>query len=336
MRPHFLMRAHCLLATREHRTCGGAPAAYRRLMPPASVITADGAGPRPGVANLLVAVLCLIWGSTWFVIAIGLETLPPFTSAGVRFACATVGMAIVASLLRRREGGDAPPLWLALVMGISQFSVSYGIVYWAEVRLPSGLVCVLWSTYPLMIAVAGHWFLDGERLRPIQGVGFLVGFGGVALMYATDLSAMGPDKMIAAAVLLLSPLTVCVGTVVIKKHGTQYNSMLLNRNGMAVGALLLVAAALLTERDARAEWTATAIGTIAYLSLIGSVASFGIYFWLMRYDSATRLSIVAYVTPGVALALGAIFRGEQFGALTLTGTGLILFGVWLAGRRSGR
>ncbi|MEE2712461.1 MAG: EamA family transporter [Planctomycetota bacterium] len=306
-------------------------------MTPESDGTVEGAGPRPRVANLLVAVLCLTWGSTWFVIAIGLRDLPPFTSAGVRFFCAALVMGIVAAALRRREGGAAPPWWLALVMGVSQFSVSYGIVYWAEDgRLPSGLVSVLWGTYPLMIAVAGHWFLEGERMRLLQALGLIVGFGGVALMYATDLHAMGQDKLFAASVLLLSPLTVCAGTVVIKRHGASYSSVLMNRDGMAVGALLLLAAAWITERDAEANWTPAAVASVAYLTLVGSVLSFGIFFWLLRYDSATRLSIVAYVTPVVALALGAAVLDEEFGALTLTGAGLILLGVWLAGRRNDR
>jgi len=291
------------------------------------------AGPRPAVANLLVGVLCLIWGSTWFVIKIGLQDLPPFTSAGIRFGVAAAVMALVGVVLGRREGGERPPLWLAVTMGVTQFSVSYGIVYWSETILPSGLVCVLWSTYPLMIAVAGHWFLEGERLDRSQAFGFLVGFGGVALLYATDLRALGADAVGAAAILLLSPITVTIGTVVVKRHATRYNSILLNRDGMVIGALLLAAAALAQERDATVTWSASAIGTVAYLAIIGSVVSFGIYFWLMRFDRATRLSIVAYVTPVVALGLGAAFHGETIGPLTIVGTGLILAGVWLAGRR---
>lgn len=300
-----------------------------------SSLTATG-GPKPAVANLLVAVLCLIWGSTWFVIKVGLKDLPPFTSATVRFGVAAVGMAIVGALLGRREGGKTPPLWLALMMGVTQFSVSYGIVYWSETILPSSLVCVLWSTYPLMIAIAGHWFLEGERLDRAQAIGFIVGFSGVALLYQTDVRALGEEAVFAAAVLLLSPITVTIGTVFIKRHGSDYNSILMNRNGMLVGALLLAVATFVTERDAPATWSGSAIATIAYLSIVGSVISFGIYFWLLRYDKATRLSIVAYVTPAVALALGATFSDEPIGPLTLVGTGLILAGVWLAGRRRGQ
>jgi drug/metabolite transporter (DMT)-like permease len=291
------------------------------------------AEPSPRAVNLLIGVLCLIWGSTWFVIKIGLQDLPPFTAGGTRFLLAAAGMALVARLLREREGGRAPAPWLSLCMGLFQFSISYGIVYWSETILPSGLVCVLWSTYPLMIAVAGHFFISGERLRPIQALGFVVGFVGVGSLYFTDIGALGEDSMVAAAILLFSPLTVTVGTVILKRHATDVSSILLNRNGMVVGGVLLLLAAWLTEQGADVRWTAAAVGSVAYLAVVGSVIAFGLYFWLMRFARATRLSVIAYVTPVVALSLGAVAGDEPLGINTVTGTGLILLGVWMSHRR---
>jgi len=290
-------------------------------------------GPRPLVANLLVAALCLIWGSTWFVIKIGLEDLPPFTSVAVRFVIATAGMAVVAAALHRREGGKSPPLWLSAVMGLSQFSISYGIVYWCETRLPSGLVSVLWGTFPLMMAAAGHRFL-GERVRPLQVLGFLVGFGGVVLLYVTDIGAMGSEAQSAAAILLLSPLIVCVGTVVVKRHGHDVSSVLLNRDGMLVGTVVLLVVAFLAERDAPQEWTGAAMASVLYLALVGTVVTFGLYFWLLRYEGAVRLSVIAYVTPAVALVFGAAFLSESLDGPRVFGTGLVLLGVWLAHGRA--
>ena len=131
--------------------------------------------PPPKTVNLLVALLCLLWGSTWVVISEGLKDLPPFTSAGVRFAIAGMLMIVVAMTMGRREGGRAPAPTLWITLGILNFAVSYGIVYWATTLLPSGLVAVLWGVFPMMMAAMGHFFLPGERLRWAQWLGFVAG-----------------------------------------------------------------------------------------------------------------------------------------------------------------
>ena len=122
--------------------------------------------------RLSMAVLCLIWGSTWIVLKGGLRDLPPFTSAGVRFLIAALIMLSVAAVLSRREGGSRPPVWLSLTQGTVNFAISYGIVYHCETVLPSGLVSLMWGVYPMLQALAGHWFLEDERLRSGQWFGF--------------------------------------------------------------------------------------------------------------------------------------------------------------------
>ena len=149
----------------------------------------DPGGPGLLVTNLSIALLCLVWGSTWFVIREGLEDLPPFTSAGARFALAAAIMFCVSPVLARREGGRVPPLGLVFVMGLMNFAASYGIVYWSETRLPSGLVALLWAVYPMLMGAIGHVYLPGESLVPRQWLGLGVGFLGVLLLFWTDVSA---------------------------------------------------------------------------------------------------------------------------------------------------
>lgn len=288
--------------------------------------------PAPATVVLLFALLCLIWGSTWLVIKGGLADLPPYTSAAARFVLAALAMAAVVPWLAAREGGTAPPFWLSLAMGTLNFGVSYALVYRTETVLPSGLTSVLWAIYPLLMAVSGHWFL-GERLRPVQGVGFLLGFLGVAVLFAADLRLIGPEAITAALLLFLSPLVSAVGTVLVKRHGSGCSSLRLNRDGMAIGAVLLVAAALLWERDAPARWSAAAVGSVLYLALVGTCLTFGLWFWLLRHAQANRMSLIAFVTPVIALWLGWWLGDEALAGSTLLGSALVVFGVGLAGRR---
>lgn len=289
--------------------------------------------PSPALVRGLIVVLCLIWGSTWVVIKGGLRDLPPFTSAGARFAIAALIMIAVAALLGQREGGKKPPVWLWIIQGTTNFAMSYGIVYHAETVLPSGLVSLLFGVYPMLQALSGHFFLDGERLRPLQWLGFVAGLAGLVLLFRTDLRGFGPDGVPTGLLLFLSPISVVIGTTLVKRYGGGVSSIMLNRNGMFVGAGLLLGVAWALERDAVMSWTAPAIASVFYLAIIGTVVTFSLFFWLLRYAPAHRMALIAYVTPAIALFLGWAFAGEPVTASTLSGAACVLLGVLLVVQR---
>jgi len=294
------------------------------------------AAPSPFKVAALTALLCLIWGSTWVVIAGGLESLPPFGSAAARFTLAALAMTGLAAAFARREGGVRPSLSLSLVLGALNFGGSYGVVYWSETHLPSGLTSVLWAVFPMLQAVLGHLYLPGERVGPAQLAGFGLGLAGVVLLFATVLRGIGPEAVPAGSILLLSPLVSAIGTTYVKKHGGGTSSLALNRNGMWIGAALLWAMTLLFEREAEFILDARAVGTVLYLALVGTVVAFGLYFWLLRHTTANRLSVIAYVTPGIALTLGVLVGREPFTPYTLAGLAAILAGVFLVHRGGAR
>jgi drug/metabolite transporter (DMT)-like permease len=172
-------------------------------------------------------------------------------------------------------------------------------------------------------------------MAPRQWLGLIGGFAGVALMFATDVSACGAEAVPAGLILLLSPLISAVGTNLLKREGSGTSSVLMNRNGMLLSAGLVAAWALFMENDAPADWTPRAIFSVAYLALVGTVVGFGVYLWLLRHAPATRLALIAYCIPVVALTLGATLADEPIGLHTLAGMGLILAGVAfvMAGRK---
>jgi drug/metabolite transporter (DMT)-like permease len=288
--------------------------------------------PSALVANGSIAIMCLVWGSTWLVIREGLDDIPPFTSAAVRFLVAGVAMSAMMPILGAKEGGSAPAAWLWIVLGLTNFAGSYGIVYRTETILPSGLVSLLWGVFPMMMALASHFYLPGERLGARQWLGFIFGFFGLALLFFTDLRNFGAEGVPAALVLFLSPLVSTIGNILVKKHGAKTNSVALNRNGMLLGGAVLTVVALLTERGADAHWTRGAIASVAYLALFGTVLTFGLYFWLLRFVDAHKLSLIAYVTPAIALTLGPLVRGEPMTKNTIAGAACILCGVVLVAR----
>ena len=273
--------------------------------------------------------MCLVWGSTWFVVREGLRDMEPLGSAGMRFALAWMIMLPIAGLIARREGGSQPTVRLVLAMAFGNFAISYGIVYWSEETLPSGLASVLWGIYPIVTALIGHVYLPESRIVGLQWLGLVVGFLGVGLLFLTDVVSVGGDATLRGSVLLLSPLVSAFATAYVKKHGAGVSSALLNRWGLFVGSLLLLGAAFLIEGGVEIPTEPRAIQGIFYLAAMGTVLTFTFYFWVLRSSSAVSLSLVAYVTPALALAVGALLGEERVTLWTIAGLTLILAGCAL-------
>jgi len=195
--------------------------------------------------------------------------------------------------------------------------------------VPSGPAAVLWAIFPLLMVISGALFL-GERLTARKGLGTLIAFAGIVTVYAGNLGGIGADNSGYALLVLLSPFIACIGTTLVKRHGAGTSSVLLNRNGMLLGAALLAALAFAGEAPLAAEWTLPGLLAVGYLALFGTAMTFGIYFWLLRTMPASRLSLISYVTPVIAMVLGAAAGDGSMDANAWAGTGLVVLGIVLA------
>jgi drug/metabolite transporter (DMT)-like permease len=280
----------------------------------------------------LFALLAFIWGSTWLVIKIGLADLPPFLAAGLRFALASGVLAVLA----RARGVPFPhgrsEHFLLLGVGLSGIGLSYGVVYWAEQYIPSGLTAVLFATHPFFTLILAHFILDAERITARKMLGVAIGFLGVLLVFRGDLTFDHPRGATAAAVLLVSPLAAATGNVFVKRWGTHLHPLQLSTLPMAYGATALLATSLAIERTWVA-WTSVAVGSVLYLSILGSVVTFLGYYTLLREVPVTTLNLMSYVYPVVAVGLGYLVLGEVLDGFALAGAGLVLAGIAVATRR---
>jgi drug/metabolite transporter (DMT)-like permease len=283
-------------------------------------------------SGALVAALCLVWSSTWWAIRVCLEEHPPLSSCAARFAVAGVAMALVAPRLRAREQAPPPPTWLWVVCGLSNFSAGYGVLYVAETVVPSGIAAVLWAIFPLLMAGSATAFL-GERLRLLQWLGFAVSFAGIVVVFSGDLGGVDEHNVGYAWLLLLSPVIATFGTTLVKKYGSDASSVVLNRNGMLLGAAALAVAAWLREDPLAMTWSPRVVTATLYLALMGTTMTFGVYFWLLRTAPASMLALINYVTPILAMALAALVGDGELGARSWAGAGLVVLGIALVVRR---
>lgn len=282
---------------------------------------------------LVLALLTLIWGTTWAAIRIGLEDIPPLTGAAVRFTIASALLLVVAWVRGVRLGASPVERRLWWLNALLSFSTSYGLVYWAEQYVPSGLTAVIFATYTLFVVILAHFFLPGERITRAGTVGVVVAFGGVALLFSEDLAALsGPGVARAAALLLLAPLVSAIAQVTIKRWGEGIHPLSLTAVPMGMTAGILGALALLVEGGRPVRFHATAVASIVYLAIFGSAIAFSLWFWLLARMRASRLALLTYMTPVVAVLVGTLVLGEPFTLRIFAGSAAVLGGVVLAAR----
>lgn len=280
------------------------------------------------------ALLCLVWGTTWSAIRLGLDGIPPFAGVALRFAIASAALFALGWLRGVRFGRQRREVALWLVNGLFSFCASYGIVYWSEQWIPSGLAAVLFASFTLFVAALAHFFLREERLVPASAAGVLLGFAGVATIFSEDLTRLGgPGTGLAALVMLGSPLAAAIGNVAVKRWGGGIHPLSLTAPPMALTAVVMGTVSLLSERSLPWAPKAHTIAALLYLALAGSALTFSLYFWLLEHLPATRMSLIAYLTPVTAILIGVGLFDEPLTARTLAGSGLVVLGVALATRR---
>jgi drug/metabolite transporter (DMT)-like permease len=278
----------------------------------------------------LYAVLVIIWSSTWVAIKIGLEDCPALLGAGIRFAAAGLALLAVAAVQRRPLRTD----WmLAAVLALAPFAFAYGLVYWGEQYVPSGLAAVLFGVLPLYTAFLAGVLLPDEPLRAPLLVGVLIGIGGLALAFLESVELGSDDKAaLGAAALALAPLGAAIGGVAQKLRAGELDAVVLNGWAMLVGGLLLLGASALGEDWGDAVWSAESIGSIAYLALFGSAVAFVTLTVLLRHISAQAMSFLAMLLPFGALIFGATLYDEPITARAVGGAALVAAGLLIAQR----
>ncbi|HEX5835160.1 MAG TPA: EamA family transporter [Pyrinomonadaceae bacterium] len=279
-------------------------------------------------ARLVWLILCVIWGSTWLFIKLGLENLPPITFAGIRFviACAILYLLIRARGIvlpdNRRDWG------LLALTGVLSFSFNYGLVFWGEQYISSGLAAVLQATLPAFGLVIAHFHLPGERMTWSKIFGVVLGFFGVAVVFSNQLAIAGGKALAGSVALVLSAFFAAYSNVLVKAYGRKLEPAVLSGGQMFFGLIpLLLIGIPLEGNPFRFNWTPMALVALLYLAVVGSVIAFMLYYWLVQHMEVTKTMLISLVTPVVAVVLGMVVLGEDLSWRTIAGGIMIMVGV---------
>jgi drug/metabolite transporter (DMT)-like permease len=288
-------------------------------------------------ARVVFLLLCCIWGSTWLFIKLGLRDLPPMNFAAVRFVLASAVLFGVVFARRIRLPRAARDWALIAATGVLAFTLNYGLLFWGEQHVSSGLAALLQATIPVFGMLIAHAYLPGERLTTIKMAGALLGVAGVGLIFSNQMRAGGAMAAWGSAAIVAGAVCVAYANVLVKARGGKFDPAVLAAGQMLCGLVPLLVFGLAFEGNPfKFRWTALAVGSLLYLTLVGSVAAFLLYYWLVRKIDVTKTMLIPLVTPLAAVVLGMLVLGESLSWRTLAGGALIMSGIGLVVLRGRR
>jgi drug/metabolite transporter (DMT)-like permease len=279
---------------------------------------------------LAFAIIYFVWGSTFLAIRIGVHEVPPFLLAAMRFLIA--GAVLYGWMAARGERSPTARQWGSVfILAFLIFVVDYGLLFWAERRVPSGVAAVMMATIPVFIALSEITVLRTQRLTVRLALALLIGIGGVAVLTSRSLNLGGaPIDRTGAIALILGSMSWSIATVLTRKLPLPPSKVMSSGAQMFAGGVLLsIAAAALGEfrnfhpsAVSRGAWL-----SLLYLIVAGSIIGFTAYVWLIHHESPTKVGTYAYVNPVVAVLLGYLLGGEALGLRTVLGTMFVLISV---------
>lgn len=287
-----------------------------------------------GRALLLYSICCLIWGSTWLVIKIGLADLPPLRFAGLRMALAC--LVLTAFAFRGRPRLDASQIRAIALAGFLQIGVSYALIFAAERTTASGLTAVLFATFPIWVSLFAHALLPDEPMRTTAILAGVLGTAGVAVLELPAIeAALGGGRFPVSALLPLAASIASAFANVWMKRRLSGVAPRINLWGQTlVGSAFLFALSFLLETGQPSRWNLRAIGALAYLSILGTVVAFLALFWLIPRVPMAIIGVIPLIDTLVAVALGALVLREPVGGRLWAGGAMILAGAALVNREA--
>jgi drug/metabolite transporter (DMT)-like permease len=279
---------------------------------------------------LAFAIIYFVWGSTFLAIRIGVHDVPPLVLAAMRFFVA--GLVLYVWMLARGEPSPTARQWKSVsLLATLIFVGDYGLVFWAEQRVPSGITAVMLATIPAFMTLSEIVFLRTQKITIQLGAALLIGTAGVVALMSPGLSLNGaPIDRMGAAALILASFSWSIASMLTRRLPLPSSKTMSSGAQMLAGGVFLTLTAMLFGEFR--NFHPSTVSRLAWLSLLylivaGSIIAFTAYVWLIHHQSPTKVGTYAYVNPVVAVLIGYFFGGETLGLRTIIGTILILVSV---------
>lgn len=283
-------------------------------------------------AYLAWITICIVWGTTYLAIRIGVTDLPPMLFAGLRWIIAGILMTILLNLRQYKLPGIKDLKHLAIV-GILLLGVANGLVVVAEQWLPSGLTALILSTLPFWVVGIEYFLPNKSKINFFIMSGLVLGTSGVVIIFARDLNiALDFNIVIGGLCLLGAVIAWSAGSIYWKYKKTDVRPMMGASIQMLIAGVLQTALGLILGEQNNFHLTQNGVLALGYLIVFGSILGYASYIYSVTNLPLSLVSTYAYVNPIIAILLGWYFLDEPLTVTVFIASGLILAGVAMVKR----
>ncbi len=277
----------------------------------------------------LFLLMAVIWGVTWPMYVVALRSFSPMLVAGLRNvlgAAALFGMLKVQGVPLPKEFRE----WKFLFyLGMLWIAIPYAMVFWGVQYTSSGMASVLNGTNPLFVALFSYFLLKNEKMTGAKILGLIVSFIGVVIIFSQKMTAGSERSLLADVLMFVAAVFTGLAMVLAKRFGASYHSAVLIAVMMLFGGGTLIVSSAVFDQPVRFIVSFESIFIILFLSLLSSAFGFVAYMWLLKRVDAVKLSMVAFLVPVIAIALGSAFLKEPVTILDIAGTVCVLSGLFV-------
>lgn len=283
-------------------------------------------------AYLALAAVCLLWGTTYLALRVGVTQFPPFLFSAIRFVLAGV-ILIGILLLRGHSFPSQKVIFNQAIGGFLMCTMGISLVGWAEVQVSSGVAAIICSLMPIWVFIINLLINQEEKPTLIVMMGLAMGIVGILLIFREHLTEFYQPQYLGSIVaIFLANLSWAIGTFWLKKKNAGTDPFINAGLQMLAGGIFLIPFTLLFDDLSVINWSGEVIFALSYLTLIGSVAAYACYFYAVGHLPIMIVSLYAYINPVIAVILGWLVLNEKMNSKIAGAILLTLLGIYLVNK----
>ena len=285
------------------------------------------------LATLALAAVCIIWGTTYLALRVGVTQFPPFLFSAFRFLIAGPMLIAFMMTLGKAKWPPKDTVFHQAISGLCMVTLGVGVVGWAEMQVSSGLAAIICSMIPIYIILINLLVTKEERPTLPLLAGLIVGSGGIIMIFGEHLTEFSETSYtLSILAIFLANISWAFGTVWIKKQNQNSNPFLNAGLQMFFGGIFLIPMSVAFDDYGTIQWSGGVLPSLVYLILIGSVAAYTCYSYAIKNLPVTLVSLYAYINPIVAVVLGWLLLAEKFNLRIGIGILVTIAGIYIVNR----
>jgi drug/metabolite transporter (DMT)-like permease len=278
-------------------------------------------------------ILCMVWGTTYLAIKVGIQYIPPFTMSGLRNIISGI-IFLIYTFLQKEKMPNSKTLLQLLVIGILLIFGGNGLVSWAENYISSGLTAVICSITPIYMTLLSVYFIKGFKTNKYIVLGLMLSIIGIGLIFKNEMQNEWNSLAILGIILItIANISWAIGTILLKKTKMEISILMGVGFQMFFGGIVNLFIGFMVENNTKImETPIKGWLAMSYLIVFGSLIGYYCYIYLIKNMQPARLSIHTYANTIIAVLLGSLILKETITMFTIIGMMITLLGVWVVNK----